>query len=155
MKTKVAKEIIDMGFGFPVRLSHVTMVEIRGEWAPKLDYNKLAEQVLLVLSRLARPLTGHEVRFVRQHFNLTTTRFGALFGLSHVAVLNWEKKGDNATDMQWSAEKDLRLFIQAKLSNDPAEVGRLYSLLAPKPVIENHGKHPALGPIEAGHLAAA
>ena len=155
MQTKTAKEIIDTGFGFPVRLSHVPMIEVRGEWVPKLDYNKLAEQVLMLLSRLARPLTGHEVRFVRQHFNLTTTRFGAQFGLSHVAVLNWEKKGDKATDMQWSNEKDLRLFIQTKLSNDPAEVGRLYRSLAPKPLIAADGKHPALGPIEAGHLATA
>jgi hypothetical protein len=155
MRTKIAKEIIDNGFGFPVRLSHVPLVEVRGEWVPKLDYNKLAERVLLVLSRLERPLTGHEARFVRQHFNLTTTRFGALFGLSHVAVLNWEKKGDKATDMQWSTEKDLRLFIQAKLSDDPAEVGRLYSSLAPKPIIGINGKHPALGPVEARHLVAA
>jgi hypothetical protein len=155
MQIKIAKEIIDTGFGFPVRLRHVPMAKVRGEWLPKLDYNKLAEHVLLVLSRLARPLTGHEVRFVRQHFNLTTTRFGALFGLSHVAVLHWEKKGGEATDMQWSTEKDLRLFIQAKLSNDPAEVGRLYSELAPKPVIEACSKHPVIGPIEARHLVAA
>jgi hypothetical protein len=57
--------------------------------------------------------------------------------------------------MQWSNEKDLRLFIQTKLSNDPAEVGRLYSSLAPKPSIAAHGKHLVPGPIEVGHLAAA
>lgn len=57
--------------------------------------------------------------------------------------------------MQWSTEKDLRLFIQAKLSNDPAEVGRLYNSLANKPASAAHGKHPALGPVEVRHLAAA
>lgn len=133
MQTRIVDEIIDTGLGFPVKLSHVPLIEVRGEWVPKLDYNKLAKNVLLVLSRLTRPLTGHEVRFVRQHFNLTTTQFGAKFGLSHVAVLNWEKKGDNATAMQWSTEKDLRLFIQSKLSDDPKAVGLLYGELTERP----------------------
>ena len=32
--------------------------------------------------------------------------------------------------MQWSTEKDLRLFIQSKLSDDPRAVGLLYEELA-------------------------
>lgn len=154
MQTKIAKELIDTGFGFPVKLSHVPLIEVRGEWVPKLDYNKLAKNVLLVLSRLTRPLTGHEVRFVRQHFNLTTTQFGAKFGLSHVAVLNWEKKGDKATAMQWSTEKDLRLFIQTQFSDNPADVGKLYGALAHKPA-PAPGKHQAVGPFEAKELVPA
>lgn len=153
MQTKIAKEIIDTGFGFPVRLTHVPLVEIRGEWVPKIDYNKLAERVLLVLSRLTRPLTGHEIRFVRQHLNLTLAQFGAKFGVSHVSVLNWEKKGDKATAMQWPTEKDLRLFIQTQFSKDPAAVGRLYNQLTQKPATVT-GKHQALGPVEARQLVA-
>jgi transcriptional regulator with XRE-family HTH domain len=154
MQTKIAKEITDTGFGFPVRLSNVPLVEVRGEWVPKIDYNKLAERVLLVLSRLTRPLTGHEVRFVRQHFNLTLAQFGAKFGVSHVSVMNWEKKGDKATAMQWPTEKDLRLFIQTQFSKDPAAVGRLYAELAEKPAAES-GKHKAIGPVEAKPLVKA
>ena len=154
MQTKIAKEIIDTGFGFPVRLSNVPLVEVRGEWVPKIDYNKLAERVLLVLSRLTRPLTGHEVRFVRQHFNLTLAQFGAKFGVSHVSVMNWEKKGDKATAMQWPTEKDLRLFIQTQFSKDLAAVGQLYVDLAHKPAAET-GKHKAIGPVEAKRLVAA
>jgi hypothetical protein len=153
MKTKKVKELIDTGFGFPVRLTNVTMVHVRGEWIPRLDYNKLTERVLLVLSRLNRPLTGNEVRFVRQHFNLTLTEFAAKFGISHVAVHKWEQRGEKPTAMQWPTEKDLRMFIQSQLSADPADVGRLYGNLAHKPVTAGHGKPHALGPVAAGMLA--
>lgn len=154
MSKRIAKEIIDHGCGFPVRLTHVPMVEVQGEWVPKIDHNKLAKQVLLVLSHLARPLTGHEVRFVRQHFAMTLAEFGAKFGLSHVAVLNWEKKGDKPTAMQWSTEKDLRLFIQSRISKDMGEIGRLYAELAEKPAAEASKPKP-IGPIEARELIAA
>lgn len=150
MRTKKVKEIIDTGFGFPVRLTDVTMVFVRDEWIPRLDYNKLAERVLLTLSRLTRPLTGNEVRFVRQHFNLTLAQFAAKFGISHVAVHNWEKRGDKPTAMQWPTEKDLRLFIQSQFSADPAEVGRLYGHLAHKPAPAAHRSPMALVPMAGG-----
>ncbi|MES2201660.1 MAG: hypothetical protein V4498_05360 [candidate division FCPU426 bacterium] len=139
METKKAKDYIDHSLGFPVHLGQVTMVKVRGEWAPKVDYARLAPKVLRVLSRLERPLHGQEVRFVRLHFNLTQQTFAEKFGVSHVAVHKWERSGVHATGMQWSTEKDLRLFIQSCLSPDPVGVGRLYEQLTKK-------RRPSSGP---------
>ncbi len=84
MRTKIVKEYIDHGLGFPVKLTNVTMVYARGEWMPRLAYKAIEKQVALVLSRLARPLTGDEVRFLRHYFSMTLTQFAAHFGVSHV-----------------------------------------------------------------------
>jgi hypothetical protein len=129
METKKVKHYIDNGLGFPVQLSDVTFVKVRDEWVPKLDYPRITTKVLSVLSRFHRPLTGHEVKFIRLHFGQTQASFGAIFGISGPAVHKWERRGDRSTEMQWSTEKDLRLFIQSKLSPDTKAVGQLYGEL--------------------------
>jgi hypothetical protein len=140
METKIVKRYIDNGLGFPVQLSNVTFIKVRGEWVPKLEYQKVALKVLSVLSRLHRPLTGNEVKFVRLHFAMTQESFGAIFGISGPAVHKWERKGDNPTEMQWSTEKDLRLFVQSKLSPDTKAVGKLYEELTARSDAERRSK---------------
>jgi hypothetical protein len=133
METKKIKHYTDTSLGFPVQLSDVTLVKVRDEWVPKVDYPRVTIKVLQVLSHLARPLTGQEIRFLRLHFELTQAEFAAKFGISNVAVHKWEKRGSQPTGMQWSTEKDLRLFIQSKLSSDPKAVGKLYEELTERP----------------------
>ncbi|HTB23075.1 MAG TPA: hypothetical protein VK914_10245 [bacterium] len=140
METKKVKHYTDNSLGFPVQLSDVTFIKVRGEWVPKLDYPRMIDKVLSVLSRLHRPLTGNEVKFVRLHFGLTQAAFGAVFGISGPAVHKWERRGDHATDMQWSTEKDLRLFIQSKLSSDTKAVGILYEELTARAGNKSQGK---------------
>ena len=110
MKTKIQKEFIDTGFGFRVRLLNVPMVQVRGEWTPKINYNELARVVLRELSHQASRLTGDEVRFVRTYFEMTLQNFALRFSVSHAAVLKWEKSEAIPTAMNWATEKDLRLF---------------------------------------------
>lgn len=133
MRTKTVKRYIDEGLGFPIQLSNVVFVKIRGEWLPKLDYQQVEEQVLKVLCHLNRPLRGAELRFVRLHFQMTQAQLAERFGVSHVAVHKWERRGSRASGMPWPTEKDLRLMIQSRLSKDPGAVGRLYSELAMRP----------------------
>ncbi|MFI5355535.1 MAG: helix-turn-helix domain-containing protein [Desulfobaccales bacterium] len=137
MKTRTLKTYVDTTFGFPVKLSNVKLMAVGDDWAPIINYPQLDLRVLGVLSRLHRPLSGAEVRFVRQHHELTQAAFAAKFGVSHVAVHKWEKRGNQPTGMGWSTEKDLRLFIVSGLSKDPKAVGLLYAQLteqgAPKP----------------------
>jgi DNA-binding transcriptional regulator YiaG len=144
-ETKKIKNYVDHTLGFPVKLGEVTFVRFRDDWAAKINYNAMMLKVLGLLSHLARPLTGAEVRFVRQYFSLTLTDFAAKFGVSHVAVHKWEKHRQQPTGMQWSTEKDLRLFIQSQLSKDPKAIGLLYHELDAKPVIpKGLSKFPAL-----------
>jgi hypothetical protein len=152
VETKKVREFIDTGFGFPVRLLDVTMVKARGVWTPRIYYNKLAEWVLLTLSRRACPLTGNQVRFIRNHFEMTLQAFARRFGVTHAGVIKWESAGDHSTAMNWSTEKDIRMFIQSKLSADPEKVGDLYKELTTHPADRGIEKVPGVGPVRMNRI---
>lgn len=121
--------MIDRGFGFAVELRNVPMIRVRDVWTPEINFNALAEILLKCLSEKAGRLTGHEIRFVRQHFEMTLAAFATRFSVSHVAVLNWEKCKGRATQMNWATEKDIRLFIFERLKVGPKKIADLYSTL--------------------------
>jgi transcriptional regulator with XRE-family HTH domain len=133
MKTKTQKTFLDKGFGFPVRLHNVQMVQVRGVWTPNINYHDLARAVLLALSRKASRLTGREVRFIRTHFEMTLQAFARRFCVSHVAVLKWERAGDKPTMTGWTTEKDLRLFVLSRLGASAKDLARLYKDLEIQP----------------------
>ena len=121
--------VVDDGFGFPVVFVDVPVVMVRGRRVPDIDWNAATLAVLAALVDKAGRLTGDEVRFIRLQHGLTMSAFATRFGVSHVAVRNWEARGGGPTRMQWSTEKDVRLF--AALSGcRPAEFVRLYEGLA-------------------------
>lgn len=41
MKKKIPKVYEDHGLGFPVTLLNVPMIEVRGEWVPKMNQKEL------------------------------------------------------------------------------------------------------------------
>jgi len=114
-KVTKKKKYVYEGFGFPVILMNVPMIKVRGSLTPKVDYNHLTRLILLGLTLKPARLTGSEVRFVRLHFEMTLKDFGDRFVVSHPAVLKWENKENKPTDMAWSTEKDMRLFITREL----------------------------------------
>jgi hypothetical protein len=118
-KHKIEREFIDNGFGFPVRLRNVPMIEIRGAWTPDIDYNVLTNVVLRALCIKPARLTGCEVRFIRQHNALTLQEFAQQFGVSHPAVMKWERTEERPTGMQWGTEKDIRLWVFLRVAAGP------------------------------------
>ncbi len=152
METKKVKEFVDMGLGFPIRLRNVTMVKVRGIWTPFIKYNKLSDWALLSLSRIARPLTGSEVRFIRLHLGMTLQEFAKRFDVTHQAVMRWESKVGKPTAMNWSTEKDLRLFAQSRISTKPEKLGELYEELALSPEERQVASKPGLGPINVSSI---
>ena len=87
------------------------MVKIRNVWTPNIDFNKLHNFILRTLAFKASRLTGKEITFIRHHFEMTLSNFSKRFAVSHPAVLKWENQGNKPTKMNWSVEKDIRLFI--------------------------------------------
>ena len=144
METKIQKEFVDHGFGFPVKLKDVTMVKVRGAWTPKVDYQAIAKQLLVALAFKSGRLTGAEVRFIRQAQEMTLQEFGRRFDVSHVAVLKWEKTGIKPTAMSWAVEKDLRLFSLRAAGASSEKVGSLYAEL--DAVREGRGVLPEIRP---------
>ena len=133
MDTKIQKEFIDTGFGFPVKLRNVLMVKARDEWTPKINYNDLADAVMRALAFKPSRLTGSEIKFIRTHFDMTLQAFATRLCVTHVAVLKWEGAKAHPTVMSWSTEKDIRLFILSKLQVKAVLIAKLYSALESKP----------------------
>lgn len=129
MEKKTQKVFIDEGFGFKVRILNASMVKVRGEWTPNINYNELAKVVLHALCHKPGRLTGAEVRFIRQQFGMTLQTFASRFCVTHVAVIKWERAKNKPTVMAWSTEKDLRLFVLSKLEPKAKEIADLYAEL--------------------------
>lgn len=126
MKHKIEKSYTYEGLGFPVHLTNVPMVEVRGEFILDIDFNKLQKAVLLHLCHKKTPMTGNEVKFVRKYFSLTTTAFGHLIGYSHSAILKWENQGDSIARIAPTTEIYLRLYILDFLQKGASDFKDLY-----------------------------
>lgn len=129
METRVQKQFVYNGFGFPVVLKNVPMVKVRGIWTPNINYNVLSKGILETMAIHPVRLTGREIRFVRHYFEMTLEEFGERFGVSHPAVLKWEKNASAPARMAWGTEKDLRLFILDQLGAKPTRLVETYRKL--------------------------
>ena len=111
MERKVQKKFTYDGLGFPIHLVNAPMMKSRGEWTLDVDYNQLQKAVLIALATKSTSLTGNEMRFIRKYFKKTLASFGQEFGVSHVAVIDWEKAENNPAKINPATEKCVRLFI--------------------------------------------
>lgn len=126
MKNKIETSYTYEGLGFPVHLTSVPMVQIRGEFILDIDFNKLQKAVLLHLCHKKTPLTGNEIKFIRKFFSLTTTAFGNLFGYSHSAILKWENQEDDIARITPTTEIYLRFSILEHLQKGAIDFKDLY-----------------------------
>lgn len=92
MKRKTQDHFVYEGLGFTIHLLNVPMIKTRNEWTPDIDYNRLQKAVLLSLATKPANLTGNEISYVRKYFKRTLEAFGLEFGVSHAAVIDWEKE---------------------------------------------------------------
>ena len=126
MKNKKKSTFVFEGLGFPVKLIQVPMKKVLGEWCIDINMNKLMLVILEALVHKPIPLTGDELRFIRSYLDMTTTEFGKLFGVSHVAVLKWEKKKNRVSP---SLELCIRLHVLDHLKAKDKEFRALYKEL--------------------------
>lgn len=129
MDQKVQKKYVDDGLGFPVVILNAPMIKVRGQWVLHVNYNDYQQAILQLLAHKPSKLTANEVRFVRTYFQMTVRAFAERFAVKHTAVLKWESKGDLSTHMNWSTEKDIRMFILDELKKKASDVLALYRSL--------------------------
>lgn len=115
MKKRVQKSYQDHGFGFPLTLLNVPLIEVRGEWVPDVNQRELQERVLEALVLKHSRLSGNEVRFIRLFAKMNLEEFAQRFDVTHPAVLKWERAKNSVTGMNWMTEKDIRLFALNQL----------------------------------------
>jgi len=114
----MAKKFEYSGLGFPILLLDVPMRQVRGVEVPDVDYNILQQKVLLKLCRKPFPLTGNEIRFIRQFFELNYSEFANQFGVTHASVIHWEKAQDAFAKITPTTELCIRLYILDALRAD-------------------------------------
>lgn len=111
MKKKNLETFLYEGFGFPVVLLNVPGIEVRGEWSPLVDFNKLMKTVLIVLCYQEMPLTGNQIAFIRHYFEMTGGEFGKKFGVTQPCVSKWEAREDDSAKMDAATEVCVKLFV--------------------------------------------
>lgn len=115
MEKKRVKRYKYVGLGFPIVLFNVPRVKVRDVWTPAIDFNELQKAVLLELCDMSFPFSGNHVHFIRTYFEMTLDAFGKHFGVTHAAVINWEKTKNRVAKINASLELLIRLFILEKL----------------------------------------
>jgi len=128
-KQKIKKEIIYNGLGFPIVLRNVPMIELRGVWVPDIDLNVLQKVVLLALAHHPVDLTGNQIRFIRMWLGLTQSQFGKLFGVTHPAIVKWEKAGNRISKMNLATQRDLRLWLLDQLLTRDDDFRKAYKIV--------------------------
>lgn len=121
-KDRMVETYIYEGLGFPIELVNAPMKKVFGEWVLDVNLNQLQLKVLHLLVHKHSPLQAGELRFIRKYFEMTTTAFGEVFGMSHVAVLKWEggQLPSAALDVY------IRMFVMGQLRAKNEEFGKLY-----------------------------
>lgn len=122
MKDKKFETFTYDGLGFPIELIDAPMKKIYGEWTLDINLGKLQREVLNLLIYQPTALQSGELRFIRKYFEMTTTAFGEVFGVSHVAVLKWESGQLPAPAM----DMYIRMFVMDRLNAANAAFGKLY-----------------------------
>lgn len=108
--------------GFPIELINAPMKKIFGEWVLDINLNILQEEVLQLLIHKSTPLQANELHFIRKYFEMTTTVFGKVFGVSHAAVLKWESGHLPAPPL----DIYIRMYVMDRLHAKNEEFGKLF-----------------------------
>lgn len=122
MRDQKFETFIYEDLGFPIQLIDVPMRKILGDWILDINLNRLQIQVLKLLIQQQIPLQARELRFIRKYLEMTTTAFGEVFGVTHVAVLKWE----NGQLPSPSTDICIRMFVMDRLHAKNAEFGKLF-----------------------------
>lgn len=117
------KTLIYKGLGFPIRLINAPMRKVYGKWTFDFSMGVFQEVVLHILATKLSPLTGPELRFIIDYFELSYRDFAKLFSVSHAAVVKWEKE---KSKMNPNTEVSLRLYILDHLKVADKEFRKWY-----------------------------
>ena len=122
-KDKKRKTLIYTGLGFPIRLINAPMKKVCGKWTFDFSMGEFQEIVLYMLATKQSSITGPELRFIIDYFQLSYRDFAKLFSVSHAAVVKWEKE---KAKMNPNTEVSLRLYILNYLKVTDKEFRKLY-----------------------------
>lgn len=123
--TKIQKNYLYKGLGFPILLERADFKKIGGKWLLKIDVKKLSEKVIRALPYKPVGLTGSEIRFIRTYFDLSKRKFSEELKVSHTAVNKWEDCDQERARIDIHVEIMLRSLIKLKL-NEESDFSNFY-----------------------------
>lgn len=107
------------GFGFPVIFSELPGVKIRGELVPDVDLNQFAKPLVqIICAKQPVPLSGNQVKFIRNYFNMSLREFAKFMNVTHQSVMRWEQKTKAAARIDINTEIVMRLKVLKELNSD-------------------------------------
>ncbi|MCM2353295.1 MAG: hypothetical protein NDI63_06710 [Pseudobdellovibrio sp.] len=116
---KVIKNLKWDGFGFPVIFSEIPAIKINGKLVPNVNWKLVRTFVLAAMcAQQETALTGHQIQFIRKHFEMTIRDFAKWIGVSHPIVVEWEKHGAKPAKIESHTEFVLRLYAIKKCHDD-------------------------------------
>jgi len=146
MKNTKNETIIYKGLGFPIKLIHVPMKKMFGDWVIDIDMTELQLVVLRALVHKPIRLTKDELKFIRHYLVMTTTEFGKIFGVRHSAVVQWENGKRNLSP---SIEICIRLYVMNHLHVKDKEFRNLYNKISIEQLSQKADKQSSLIEIDA------
>lgn len=132
MKNTKTESFIYEGLGFPIELIDVPMKKVFGEWIMDIDMNQFQLFIFNSLVHKTSRITGKELKFMRKFLDLSTTELGKRIGVTHVAILKWEKE---TTKMSISQEIYLRMFFSSHLKKE--EISSIFEEIKPEKLAES------------------
>ena len=129
--TKVARNFIYGGLGFPVIFRAVEVKEVMGELVPNINHRKLQDEAFLALLRASFKFSGAHLSFVRNYMGLKQEDLGLRLGLSgHSMISKWEKKKAAATGMSGAIEAGVRILMYEYLNKSQIPIEAVILVLA-------------------------
>jgi transcriptional regulator with XRE-family HTH domain len=122
-KNRKTKTFVFYGLGFPITLINTPMKKIFDEWVVDVDLTRLQLVIFRALAFKHGRLSKEELSFIRAFLRMTATEFGRHFGVSHAAVIQWEKGKRVLTP---STEFCIRLHMLGHLRAKASEFRDLY-----------------------------
>ncbi|WP_415063739.1 helix-turn-helix domain-containing protein [Bdellovibrio sp.] len=106
------------GFGFPVIFDELPAVKVRGELVPDVDFDKYAKPLIEhICARQGVPLSGNQVKFIRNYFGMSLREFAKMLNVTHQSVMRWEDFTISAAHIDVNTEIVFRLIILKQLGS--------------------------------------
>ncbi len=131
-KTRIQDYRYD-GFGFPLIVENCPMMRVFDEWVPKLDFVALQCAMAIRVALKEFRLTGTEVKFLRLHLEMSLQDVAKRLGVTRRSVSDWEECDQALTKMEWTAEKEIRLYALNATGTEAKQHQIAYGKLTPKP----------------------
>lgn len=104
------------GFGFPVIFDELPAVKVRGELVPDVDFDKYAKPLIEhICARQDVPLSGNQVKFIRNYFGMSLREFARMLNVTHQSVMRWEEAAFTGANMSSSTELLIRIVVLKRI----------------------------------------